>query len=158
MSTINNVTKYMCIVETKNYPIATIFPIIQRYSRIKKKLTASEIACCLSSYATVSLVKQNDVIVKLNKDNFKSVLIAYKNELEDIRINKIMANEEKKNAKRIEELKETISTTTEQPVATTTVKEETTSPISESVTDNEQPDPEDDAVFDETPFYETDSE
>ena len=157
MSTINNVTKYMCIVETKNYPIATIFPIIQRYSRIKKKLTASEIACCLSSYATVSLVKQNDVIVKLNKDNFKSVLIAYKNELEDIRINKIMANEEKKNAKRIEELKETISTTTEQPVTDTVVKEETTSTTS-GIADDEQPDPEDDAVFDETPFYETDSE
>lgn len=157
MSAINNVTKYMCIVETKNYPIATIFPIIQRYSRIKKKLTASEIACCLSSYATVSLVKQNDVIVKLNKDNFKSVLIAYKNELEDIRINKIMASEEKKNAKRIEELKETISTTTEQPVATTAVKEETTSATS-GIADDKQPDPEDDAVFDETPFYETDSE
>ena len=45
-----NVTKFMVIVETKNYPVVTIRPTIQRYARIRKKMNASEIAQCLSCY------------------------------------------------------------------------------------------------------------
>ena len=38
------ITKYMCTVETKNYPVDTIRPTIQRYASIRKKFNASEIA------------------------------------------------------------------------------------------------------------------
>ena len=142
---VNNTEKYMCIVETKNYPITTIFPVIQRYSRIKKKLTVTEIACCLAAYATGSLVKQNDAIVKLNKDNFKSVILAYKSELQDLKINQTMAIEDRKNSQRIEELKKEFN--------------EPTKVSSLSYSDAEtQPDPEDPDIFDETPFYTTDDE
>lgn len=32
------ITKYMCTVETKNYPVTTIAPMIQRYSSSKKNI------------------------------------------------------------------------------------------------------------------------
>lgn len=100
-----NISKFMCVVETKNYPINTIFPQIPRYSSIRKKFNASEIANCLAHYATVTLIKNNGSTVKLTKDNFKSVLIAYKNELEDIELSKAMRSEEVRNTQAIEEIK-----------------------------------------------------
>ena len=44
-----NVTKFMVTVETKNYPVVTIRPTIQRYARIRKKMNASEITTTTSS-------------------------------------------------------------------------------------------------------------
>lgn len=130
------IDKFMVIVETKNYPINSIRPIIQRYSRIKKRMTASEIAVCLSCYANVTLVKFNDITVKLTKDNFKQILVKYKNELENNMINKQIKAEEKNNTKKIEELvKET--------------KKEKPEPDEE-----EQSDPENPETFDESKFYE----
>lgn len=100
-----NISKFMCVVETKNYPVNTIFPQIPRYSSIRKKFNASEIANCLAYYATVTLVKNNGSTVKLTKDNFKSVLIAYKKELEDIELSKAMYSEEIRNTQAIEDMK-----------------------------------------------------
>ena len=76
-----SLTKYMCTVETKNYPISTITPVIQRYASVKKKFSATEIANCLSCYAVVTLHKQNGANVKLTSTNFKDVLVTYNNEI-----------------------------------------------------------------------------
>ena len=96
-----NITKYMCTVETKNYPVNTIRPTIQRYSSIRKKLNASEIASCIAGYATVTLHKNNGANVKLNADNFKRVLLEYKNELLDQQFKTNMNAEIKNNTKAI---------------------------------------------------------
>lgn len=105
MTNFTNVTKYMCTVETKNYPVVTIVPTIQRYSSIKKNLNASEIASCLSTYAIVTLHKNNGSNVKLTRDNFKKVLIEYKNELLVQTTRKTSYEESKKNTEDIKKMK-----------------------------------------------------
>lgn len=105
MTNFTNVTKYTCTVETKNYPVVTITPSIQRYSSIKKKLNASEIASCLAAYAIVTLHKNNGANVRLTKDNFKKVLLDYKNELIVQEIKKASLEEAKKNVEDIEKMK-----------------------------------------------------
>ena len=74
-------TKYMCKVVTKNYPVTTITPMISRYTQIKKNFNATEIALCLSANAFVTLIKAGGIEVNLTKDNFKTVLLSYNNEL-----------------------------------------------------------------------------
>ena len=144
-----NITKYMCTVETKNYPANTIRPIIQRYSSIRKKLNASEIASCIAGYATVTLHKNNGANVKLNADNFKRVLLEYKNELLNQQFKTNMNAEIKNNTKAIEEMKK------EEPVVTKEVKKEV-EPIvvaeSESLEEFEA-DPEDPDTADWSPIY-----
>lgn len=105
MTNFTNVTKYMCTVETKNYPVVTITPTIQRYSSIRKNLNASEIASCLSAYAIVTLHKNNGSNVKLTRDNFKKVLIEYKNELLVQSTRKTSYEESKKNTEDIKKMK-----------------------------------------------------
>lgn len=127
-----NISKFMCVVETKNYPVNTIFPQIPRYSSIRKKFNASEIANCLAYYATVTLIKNNGSTVKLTKDNFKSVLIAYKKELEDIELSKAMYSEEVRNTQAIEDMKK------ENDVTATVVDEPVTVTETEEVKENEE--------------------
>lgn len=127
-----NISKFMCVVETKNYPVNTIFPQIPRYSSIRKKFNASEIANCIAYYATVTLIKNNGSTVKLTKDNFKSVLIAYKKELEDIELSKAMYSEEVRNTQAIEDMKK------ENDVTTTVVDEPVTVTETEEVKENEE--------------------
>lgn len=127
-----NISKFMCVVETKNYPVNTIFPQIPRYSSIRKKFNASEIANCIAYYATVTLIKNNGSTVKLTKDNFKSVLIAYKKELEDIELSKAMYSEEVRNTQAIEDMKK------ENDVTTTIVDEPVTVTETEEVKENEE--------------------
>lgn len=133
------ITKYMCTVETKNYPVLTITPQIQRYCSIRKKLNASEIANCLAAYATVTLHKNTGDNVKLTRDNFKTVLIQYKNELLVQQVKKYSDEETKKNADTIEEMKK------EEPVIEEeTKKEKEEIEISETESHEEiQEDPED---------------
>lgn len=109
----SEITKFMCIVETKNYPVNTISPNIQRYSRIKKKFNASEIANCLTYYATVTLVKNNGSQVRLTKDNYKTILVNYQRELEDSETAKAMFKAEKNNTEALQEMKEEAQTTSE---------------------------------------------
>lgn len=99
------ITKYMCTVETKNYPVTTIAPMIQRYSSSKKKYNASEIANCLAAYATVTLHKKNGANVRLTKDNFKTILLAYKNELEGYELRAKFNQQVEENKEAIEEMK-----------------------------------------------------
>lgn len=139
-----NVTKYMVIVETKNYPINSINPIIQRYSRIKKRMNASEIATCLAFNANVTLVKNNGMNVKLTKDNFKKELIKYNSELTTIEFNKSVRKEEKNNTAALEKIKK------ETTPSTVTSKEEN---VDNTITETEQPDPEDVDTFDSSSFY-----
>ena len=125
MTNFTNVTKYMCTVETKNYPVVTIAPAIQRYSSIKKNLNASEIASCLAAYAVVTLHKNNGSNVRLTKDNFRNVLLEYKNELLVQATKKASFEESKKNAEDIEKMKnEKPEVKTEKTVAVTTAVEE----------------------------------
>lgn len=143
-----NVTKFMVTVETKNYPVVTIRPTIQRYARIRKKMNASEIAQCLSCYAIVTLEKNNGTKVRLTADNFKEVLRSYTAQLNDIEINKGIAEDERNNTARVEKIKEepeTITTTT------------TTLP-NEQIETSEQSDPEDEDTFDSSPYYENDDD
>lgn len=155
-----NITKYMCTVETKNYPVNTIRPTIQRYSSIRKKLNASEIASCIAGYATVTLHKNNGANVKLNADNFKRVLLEYKNELLDQQFKTNMNAEIKNNTKAIEEMKK------EEPVVTKKVKKEEPA-VTKEVKKEEEPivvaesesleefeaDPEDPDTADWSPIY-----
>lgn len=100
-----SLTKYMCTVETKNYPVSTITPVIQRYTSVKKKFSATEIANCLSCYAVVTLHKQNGANVKLTSTNFKDVLVAYNNEIAAQELRNGMKKEKENNAKTFEEMK-----------------------------------------------------
>lgn len=100
-----SLTKYMCTVETKNYPVSTITPVIQRYTSVKKKFSATEIANCLSCYAVVTLHKQNGANVKLTSTNFKDVLVAYNNEIAAQELRNGMKKEKENNTKAFEEMK-----------------------------------------------------
>lgn len=159
-----NVTKFMVTVETKNYPVVTIRPTIQRYARIRKKMNASEIAQCLSCYAIVTLEKNNGTKVRLTTDNFKEVLRSYTAQLNDIEINKGIAEDERNNTARVEKIKkDTVNTTTsnkkaavvEQPIEETPI---VTEPTSEQNEEFIQEDPEDEDKFSDTPYYEGNDE
>ena len=100
-----SLTKYMCTVETKNYPVSTITPVIQRYTSVKKKFSATEIANCLSCYAVVTLHKQNGANVKLTSTNFKDALVAYNNEIAAQELRSGMKKEKENNAKAFEDKK-----------------------------------------------------
>ena len=143
-----NVTKFMVTVETKNYPVVTIRPQIQRYAKIRKKMNASEIAQCLSCYAIVTLEKNNGIKVRLTADNFKQVLRSYTAEINNVKINKGIIAEEDKNATRVEKIKE-------EPETITTT---TTALPNEQIETSEQSDPEDEDTFDSSPYYENDDD
>lgn len=156
-----NVTKYMVIVETKNYPINIIRPSIQRYARIRKRMNASEIASCLACHALVTLEKQNGVKVKLTADNFKSVLIGYSNELATIEANKAIRAQQKIDTANLENLREEYpkkDATTTEPAFTTTAINNKKEIVEEQTNEILQDDPEDENTFDSSPFYETDDE
>jgi hypothetical protein len=158
-----NVTKFMVTVETKNYPVVTIRPTIQRYARIRKKMNASEIAQCLSCYAIVTLEKNNGTKVRLTADNFKDVLRSYTAQLNDIETNKGIAEDERNNTARVEKIKEeTVTTATSQEAAVVEQSVEETPAVEESAGEqNEefiQEDPEDEDKFSDAPYYEGDDE
>lgn len=158
-----NVPKFMVTIETKNYPVVTTTPMIQRYAKIRKKMNASEIAACLASYATVTLEKNNGSKVKLTAQNFKSVLLAYTNELKDSALNQDLKQEETKNEERLEKLKEEPAEEAPAPKSTkkgkkAAAKEETPAEEKEEQNETVQTDPEDADVFNEDPYYETDKE
>lgn len=165
-----NVTKFMVTVETKNYPVVTIRPTIQRYARIRKKMNASEIAQCLSCYAIVTLEKNNGSKVRLTADNFKDVLRSYSAQLNDIEINKGIAEDERNNTARVEKIKEeTVTTTTTSSKKKSSKKDtvieqsvEEAPAVTESTYEqNEefiQEDPEDEDKFSDAPYYESDDE
>lgn len=150
-----NIPTFMVTVETKNYPVATIRPYIQRYSKIRKKMNASQIANCLAAFANVTLEKNNGVKVRLNANNFKQILIDYTNELKNDEIQKSLRTEARKNAEALEEFKEAAQAVEAavEPEVTTTSVEEAGEQINEV-----EPDPEDEDTFDSTPFYTTDDE
>ena len=150
MTNFTNVTKYMCTVETKNYPVVTIAPAIQRYSSIKKNLNASEIASCLAASAVVTLHKNNGSNVRLTKDNFRNVLLEYKNELLVQTTKKASFEESKKNAEDIEKMKnEKPEVKTEKTVAVTTaVEEKEDESVDDIVTDVEENTEEEDEEID----------
>lgn len=150
-----NIPTFMVTVETKNYPVATIRPYIQRYSKIRKKMNASQIANCLAAFANVTLEKNNGVKVRLNANNFKQILIDYTNELKNEEIQKSLRTEARKNAEALEEFKEAAQAVEAavEPEVTTTSVEEAGEQINEV-----EPDPEDEDTFDSTPFYTTDDE
>lgn len=136
-----SLTKYMCTVETKNYPVSTITPVIQRYTSVKKKFSATEIANCLSCYAVVTLHKQNGANIKLTSTNFKDVLVAYNNEIAAQELRSGMKKEKENNAKAFEEMKkEKVETVEEEPA----VEEE----VEQLQADPEDPDIEDFSYID----------
>ena len=144
------ITKYMCTVETKNYPVNSIRPTINRYSSIRKKFNVSEIANCLACYATVTLHKNNGSNVKLTTDNFRRVLLDYKNEIISQEEKNRMNAQARKNAEILEKIKseadkDVESTTT---VPTEEIKTET-EPVSETESLEEfEVDPEDPDITD----------
>ena len=160
-----NVTKFMVTVETKNYPVITIRPTIPRYARIRKKMNASEIAQCLSCYAIVTLEKNNGTKVRLTADNFKDVLRSYTAQLNDIKINKGIAEDERNNTARVEKIKEeTVTTTTTSSKKAAVVEQHVedtptvTEPTGEQNEEFIQEDPEDEDKFSDAPYYEGDDE
>lgn len=127
---IMNVPQFMVTVETKNYPIISIRPAIQRYAKIRKKLNASEIANCLASYATVTLEKYNGSKVKLTANNFRDILYKYTLELRDIETKKAEQTEIKKNSARLN----TMINTPAPEAAPTEEPESTDAPLSVGLT------------------------
>lgn len=169
-----NVPTFMVTVETKNYPVATIRPYIQRYAKIRKKMNASQIANCLAAFATVTLEKNDGTKVRLTSANLRSVLVDYTNELKNEEVKKSLRVEAKKNAARLDEFKENApkettatsaapQTTTAAPKAAPKKKaapvvEEKKEEEVEQTTATPQEDPEDEDTFDSTPFYDKDDE
>lgn len=139
-----SLTKYMCTVETKNYPVSTITPVIQRYTSVKKKFSATEIANCLSCYAVVTLHKQNGANVKLTSTNFKDVLVAYNNEIAAQELRNGMKKEKENNAKAFEEMKK--EKVEEKKIET--VEEEPAVDVEQLQADPEDPDIEDFSYID----------
>ena len=161
----NNVTKFMVTVETKNYPVVTIRPTIQRYARIRKKMNASEIAQCLSCYAIVTLEKNNGTKVRLSADNFKEMLRSYAAQLNDIEISNGITEDERNNTARVEKIKEeTVTTTTASSKKAAVVEQlveeapTVTEPTSEQNEEFIQEDPEDEDKFSDAPYYEGDDD
>lgn len=144
------ISKFMCTVETKNYPVNSIRPIIQRYSSIRKKLNVSEIANCISCFATVTLHKNNGSNVKLNADNFKRILLDYKNELAMQQFATNMNIEAKKNVAAFEELKKEDSVIEK--------KEEEIVPAESESLEEFEADPEDPDTADLSPIYDEEKE
>lgn len=168
-----NVPTFMVTVETKNYPVATIRPYIQRYAKIRKKMNASQIANCLAAFSTVTLEKNDGTKVRLTSDNLRSVLVDYTNELKNEEVKKSLRTEAKKNAARLDEFKENApkeTTTSAAPQTTTAAPKaapkKKTEPVVEEKKDEEveqttatpQEDPEDEDTFDSTTFYDKDDE
>lgn len=165
---VNSVPQFMVTIETKNYPVTTIRPAIQRYARIRKKMNATEIANCLAVCAVVTLEKKDGSKVRLTANNFRNILYAYTNELKNEEYEKKKRAEEKKNAERVQNLINTEPEKTEEvitePDVTTTTIESTTDCIDEEDIDDsdiieqtreyEQVDPEYDGVFDDSAYYE----
>lgn len=157
MNNFTTVTKYMCTVETKNYPVVTIVPSIQRYSSIKKSFNVSEIANCLAAFAVVTLHKNNGSNVRLTKDNFKKVLLEYKNELLVQETKKNSFEETKKNAEDIEKMKnEKPEVKTKKTITSTAVEEKEdeiipaeTESLEELQSDPEDPDTSDWSIYDD---------
>lgn len=139
-----SLTKYMCTVETKNYPVSTITPVIQRYTSVKKKFSATEIANCLSCYAVVTLHKQNGANVKLTSTNFKDVLVAYNNEIAAQELRNGMKKEKENNAKAFEEMKK--EKVEEKKIET--VEESAVEEVEQLQADPEDPDIEDFSYID----------
>ena len=138
------ITKYMCTVETKNYPVNSIRPTINRYSSIRKKFNVSEIANCLACYATVTLHKNNGSNVKLTTDNFRRVLLDYKNEIISQEEKNRMNAQARKNAEILEKIKSESTTTV--PAEETKTE---TEPVSETESLEEfEVDPEDPDITD----------
>lgn len=168
-----NVPTFMVTVETKNYPVATIRPYIQRYAKIRKKMNASQIANCLAAFATVTLEKNDGTKVRLTSANLRSVLVDYTNELKNEEVKKSLRVEAKKNAARLDEFKENApketTTTSVAPQTTAAPKaapKKKAAPVVEDKKEEEveqttatpQEDPEDEDTFDSTPFYDKDDE
>lgn len=139
-----SLTKYMCTVETKNYPVSTITPVIQRYTSVKKKFSATEIANCLSCYAVVTLHKQNGANVKLTSTNFKDVLVAYNNEIAAQELRNGMKKEKENNTKAFEEMKK--EKVKEKKIET--VEEPSVEEVEQLQADPEDPDIEDFSYID----------
>lgn len=154
-----NIPQYMVTVETKNYPVTTIRPSIQRYAKIRKRLNASEIANCLAVYASVTLEKNDGSKIKLTKDNFKGILYDYTNQLKKAEFNKKVVVEEKKNDERIQNIIDNPPVVEEQSTVedTTDINEEL-SDIEEQIETTEQVDPELDGEFDDSEYYDDNTE
>ena len=158
----SEVTKFMVTVETKNYPVISIRPTIQRYGKIRKKMNASEIAQCLAAYATVTLEKNNGTKVKLTSSNFKDVLRQYSLELTNNEIVTGMSKEEKRNAERLEKIKEPVEEVVE-TINTRSTKKQDVAPVEEEIIESEQTetvqnDPEDPDEFDSAAYYDDDKD
>lgn len=162
-----SVPQFMVTVETKNYPVISIRPAIQRYAKIRKKLNASEIANCLAAHATVILEQPNGIKTKLTLDNFKDILYKCTLELKEVEERKANIAEQKNNTERLNTLIENVSDTTtttveetasEEPVTTEDTPVETSStPTEEVVTEQietpAQVDPENNGEFDDSAYY-----
>lgn len=170
--------KYLVSVETKNYPV-NLTPMIQRYSRIKKQLTKSEIGTCLMSNANVTLFKFNGTSVKLTRDNFAAQLSSYDSEILGQQVINDSIKAEKVNREELDKLIESAPTpepvvaapapkyskkkqakveTQPEPVEIVEEKEEE---LDEATRDNEavevaQSDPEDPDTYDFSHFSDTD--
>ena len=159
----SEVTKFMVTVETKNYPVISIRPTIQRYGKIRKKMNASEIAQCLAAYATVTLEKNNGTKVKLTSSNFKDVLKQYSLELTNNEIVTGMSKEEKRNAERLEKIKEPVEEVVETTNTRSAKKQDVTPVVEEEIIESEQTetvqnDPEDPDEFDSSAYYDDDKD
>lgn len=150
-----NIPQYMVTVETKNYPVTTIRPSIQRYAKIRKRLNATEIANCLTVYANVTLEKNDGSKIKLTRDNFKGILYDYTNQLKKAEFNKKVVVEEKKNDERIQNIIDNPPVVEETANSETIAEEETNE---EQIETTEQVDPELDGEFDDSEYYDDNTE
>lgn len=156
-----NIPQYMVTVETKNYPVTTIRPSIQRYAKIRKRLNATEIANCLAVYASVTLEKNDGTKIKLTKDNFKGILYDYTNQLKKAEFNKKVVVEEKKNDERIQNIIDNPPVVEEQSIVEETANSETIAEEEtneEQIETTEQVDPELNGEFDDSEYYDDNTE
>jgi hypothetical protein len=160
--------KYLVTIETKNYPV-NLYPIIQRYSTVKKYLTKEEIATCIMSHAYVKLYKQDGITVQLTRENFRKVISDFDSAVLAQMVSVSASKAEEKNREELDKLIESENTVEPDPQVTTlstpqaTEPESTDDDMDEATRDNEevevaQADPEDPDTYDYSHFSDSDDD
>lgn len=100
--------KFLCTIETKNYAVRNITPMMQPYARMDRHVTKPEILACLDAGAIVTLHKTNAGLVRLTRENITRELTAVTNVVQSVEIKEVKKEIKAENKTHIEELKKQI--------------------------------------------------
>lgn len=135
--------KYLCTIETKNYPVRNITPMMTAYARMDRNVSKTEILACLEVGAIVTLHKPAGGTVRLTRENLTKELTAAMNTVQSAAIKEVQEEKKEENKTHVEELKkqledpkpvatEPTTTSAAAPKTTTTSKKKSANTTTES--------------------------